>query len=85
MEASSLLLKRFQESNGGEIVGPSVQITGQQLGGAAMGEACDSFGRLNNQEHLYVVDGSLIPGSSNCMNPALTIAAVAERAMENII
>jgi len=85
VEASSLLLKRFQEANGGDIVGPSVQITGHQLGGAAMGEACDSFGRLNNQEHLYVVDGSLIPGSSTCMNPALTIAAVAERAMENII
>lgn len=85
LEASSLLLKRFQESNGGEIVGPSVQITGHQLGGAAMGKACDSFGRINNQKHLYVVDGSLIPGSSTCMNPALTIAAVAERAIENII
>ena len=34
---------------------------------------------------LYVVDGSLIPGSSTCMNPALTIAAVAERALQNII
>ena len=85
LDASSFLLDRFKDANGGEIVPPSVQITGHQLGGVAMGTASDSFGRINNQDNLYVVDGSLIPGSSTCVNPALTIASVAERAIENII
>jgi cholesterol oxidase len=34
---------------------------------------------------LYVVDGAAIPGSSGSANPALTIAANAERMMEEII
>jgi cholesterol oxidase len=85
IKASQALLERFQEANGGEIIPPSVQITGHQLGGAVMGRVCDSFGRVKGKKGLYVVDGALIPGSSTCMNPALTIAAVAERAMETIL
>ena len=85
IEASQALLDRFQKANGGQIIPPDVQITGHQLGGAAMGSVCDSFGRVNGKKGLYVVDGALIPGSSTCMNPALTIAAVAERAMETIL
>lgn len=84
-EASQALLDRFQVANGGQIIPPDVQITGHQLGGAAMGSVCDSFGRVQGKRGLYVVDGALIPGSSTCMNPALTIAAVAERAMETIL
>lgn len=83
--ASQALLDRFQQANGGEIIPPDVQITGHQLGGASMGSVCDSYGRVQGKKGLYVVDGSLIPGSSTCMNPALTIAAVAERALQNII
>jgi cholesterol oxidase len=85
ISASKALLDRFQQANGGEIIPPDVQITGHQLGGASMGSVCDSFGRVHGKQGLYVVDGSLIPGSSTCMNPALTIAAVAERALEKII
>ncbi len=85
IKASEALLERFQKANGGEIVPPDVQITGHQLGGAAMGSVCDSFGRVKGKKGLYVIDGALIPGSSTCMNPALTIAAVAERAMATII
>ena len=85
ISASQALLDRFQQANGGEIIPPDVQITGHQLGGASMGSVCDSYGRVQGKKGLYVVDGSLIPGSSTCMNPALTIAAVAERALQNII
>jgi len=85
IKASEALLERFQKANGGEIIPPDVQITGHQLGGAAMGSVCDSFGRVKGKKGLYVIDGALIPGSSTCMNPALTIAAVAERAMATIL
>jgi len=85
LEASMALLNRLKEANGGEIIPPSVKITGHQLGGATMGSVCDSFGRVSGHPGLYVVDGSLLPGSSTCMNPALTIAAVAERAMATVI
>jgi cholesterol oxidase len=55
------------------------------LGGLAMGEACDYSGQLYGYENLFVVDGSLLPGSAAGVNPALTIAANAERIMEHII
>jgi cholesterol oxidase len=32
-----------------------------------------------------VVDGALVPGNTGCANPALTIAALAERNIERII
>jgi len=34
---------------------------------------------------LYVLDGALLPGNSAACNPSMTIAAVAERALENIV
>ncbi|MEO1134965.1 MAG: GMC oxidoreductase [Cyanobacteria bacterium J06639_1] len=54
----------MNEANGGEISPVSSQITGHQLGGAAMGKVCDTLGRVKGYSHLYVVDGALIPGSS---------------------
>ena len=85
IRAATNLLERFQSANGGDIVPPAVKITGHQLGGAAMGSVCDSYGRVVGYTGLYVVDGALLPGSSTCVNPALTISAVAERAMSDII
>jgi len=40
---------------------------------------------VKGQEKLYVVDGSLVPGSGACANPSLTIAALAERNMDRIL
>ena len=55
------------------------------LGGAVLGKATDLFGRVQNHRRLYVMDGSLIPGSTACANPAFTIAAIVERNMERIV
>jgi cholesterol oxidase len=55
------------------------------LGGAPMGPVCDTFGRVHDQRGLYVVDGSLIPGSTGACNPSMTIAALAERNVETIV
>lgn len=55
------------------------------LGGAIMGRACDHYGRVNNYKRLYVNDSALIPGSTAGANPSFTVAAIAERNIENII
>ena len=60
-------------------------ITAHPLGGAVLGKACDEYGRVFGYQGLYVVDGALIPGSTACTNPSLTIAALAERCMDRII
>ncbi|MGQ0847064.1 MAG: GMC oxidoreductase [Sporichthyaceae bacterium] len=59
--------------------------TWHPLGGAAMGSVCDLSGRVLGQRGLYVLDGALIPGSTAACNPSLTIAAVAERALDDIV
>ena len=50
-----------------------------------MGKVCDTFGRVERYPGLYVVDGALIPGSTACCNPSFTIAAIAERCMDEIL
>lgn len=55
------------------------------LGGAVMGDACDDLGQLYGYQNLFVIDGSLMPGSTAASNPAFTIAANAERILESII
>jgi cholesterol oxidase len=37
------------------------------------------------QRGLYVLDGALIPGSTGACNPSMTIAAIAERATDEIL
>ena len=54
------------------------------LGGIVLGKATDNFGRLNGHENFYVVDGSLIPGTIG-VNPFVTITAIAEYCMENLL
>ncbi|MFO0684320.1 MAG: GMC oxidoreductase [Sandaracinus sp.] len=55
------------------------------LGGCVMGMATDTYGRVRGHEGLYVIDASLIPGVTPTANPSWTIAAIAERAIENVI
>ncbi|MEU6847343.1 GMC oxidoreductase [Streptomyces sp. NPDC046716] len=61
-----------------------VNSTWHPLGGASMGTVCDLEGRVRGQRGLYVLDGALIPGTTGACNPSMTIAAVAERALDAI-
>ncbi len=85
------LINRLNATNGG-VLGelftlPETKddLTYHPLGGAVMGETCDFYGRVKGYDNLYVMDGALIPGSTACANPSLTIAGLAERNIEKII
>ncbi|RUS93313.1 cholesterol oxidase [Dulcicalothrix desertica PCC 7102] len=55
------------------------------LGGATVGSVCNSYMKVKGYANLFVVDGAFIPGSTACVNPSLTIAALAERCMDNFL
>lgn len=73
--------------SGGMLVDTNLLMnsTWHSLGGANMGVVCDDAGRVKGQKGLYVVDGALIPGGTGACNPSMTIAAVAERALDRIV
>jgi cholesterol oxidase len=96
VRAMQNLAERLNMGNGGTLNGtqPTVNVTVNgvlsnftyhPLGGCVLGDATDSFGRINNYPKLYAIDGSLLPRSAGGVNPALTIAALAERNIERII
>ncbi|MBF6213901.1 GMC family oxidoreductase [Nocardia puris] len=60
-------------------------FTAHPLGGAVLGKATDGYGRVHGHPGLYVMDGAAIPGSTGTVNPSLTITALAERNIEQII
>ncbi|WAL68417.1 GMC oxidoreductase [Amycolatopsis cynarae] len=59
--------------------------TWHPLGGASMGIVCDLAGRVKGHRGLYVLDGALMPGNTAACNPSMTIAAVAERATDELL
>jgi cholesterol oxidase len=59
--------------------------TAHPLGGATIGAVCDTYGQVHGYRNLFIVDGSLIPGSTACTNPSFTIAALAERCMDRFL
>jgi cholesterol oxidase len=59
-------------------------FTYHPLGGCVLGHATDLYGRVPGHAGLYVVDGSLIPGSTG-VNPFVTITALAERNLARIV
>ena len=59
--------------------------TWHPLGGAPMGTVCDLDGRVLGQRGLYVLDGALIPGNTAACNPSMTIAALVERALDQLV
>jgi cholesterol oxidase len=59
--------------------------TWHSLGGACMNSVCDLEGRVFGQRGLYVLDGALMPGTTAACNPSMTIAAIAERALDQIV
>jgi cholesterol oxidase len=62
-----------------------VPMTWHPLGGACMETVCDLDGRVHDHPGLYVLDGALMPGTTAACNPSMTIAAIAERALDNIV
>jgi len=60
-------------------------FTSHPLGGAVIGRATDPYGRVCGYRGLYVMDGAAVPGSTGTVNPSLTISALAERNIEEII
>jgi len=60
-------------------------LTAHPLGGVVLGKSTDLYGRVKNNQGLYVLDGSLIPGTVGGANPSLSIAALAERSIATII
>ena len=59
--------------------------TWHPLGGACIGTVCDVAGRVQGQRGLYVLDGSLMPGTTAACNPSMTIAAIVERATDDLV
>lgn len=84
------MVRKLNQANGGTRAhllfhnGFGHDICYHPLGGVVLGKATNSFGRLNMHTNLYVLDGSLIPGTIG-VNPFVTITAIAEYCMEQII
>jgi len=87
------VLERLNQANGGWTTSVLTLLRNQvkddicyhPLGGCVLGKATDFYGRVHGYEGLYVNDGSMMPGASGCCNPSMTIAAIAERNIANII
>ncbi|WP_348529467.1 GMC oxidoreductase [Nocardia brasiliensis] len=70
---------------GGAPFVPEISLTAHPLGGVPIGRATDLDGRVIGCPNLYVVDGALIPGNCAAANPSLTIAGLAERALDRVL
>jgi cholesterol oxidase len=76
----------LNQANGTVLAGPTDQLnTGHPVGGAVLGAVCSNYGEVQGHPNLFVVDGSLIPGSTACANPSLTIGALAEQSMDHFL
>ncbi|MBT2385292.1 GMC oxidoreductase [Streptomyces sp. ISL-11] len=64
---------------------PGYSVTAHPVGGVVLGKATDAYGRLHGYSGLYCLDGALMPGSTAAVNPALTIAAIVERCLDEIV
>ena len=88
-EHADHFLENMNKANGGIKTaifprGRAADICYHPLGGVVSGKATDNFGRVNNYPNLYVMDGAQIPGTIG-VNPYVTITAIAEHNIENII
>ncbi|MBU6533800.1 GMC oxidoreductase [Streptomyces mayonensis] len=78
-------LDRLNEANPGSRTAFSRIGTtgGNVVGGVPLGTVTDDAGRVDGYRGLYVVDGSLLPGTG--VPPALTVAAVAARVTSTLV
>jgi cholesterol oxidase len=92
-QADSVLAERIDERVAAVAGNGSVRLdttslvpnTWHPLGGASMNVVCDLAGRVQGHRGLYVLDGALMPGNTAACNPSMTIAAVAERATDELL
>ncbi|NIF07180.1 GMC family oxidoreductase [Chryseobacterium sp. Tr-659] len=89
-ENAQYFVRKMNKANGGTRShflfnnGFGADICYHPLGGCVLGESTNEFGKLKHHENLYVLDGSLIPGTIG-VNPFVTITAIAEYCIENLI
>ena len=87
---ANYFVKKMNLANGGTRShllfknGFGANICYHPLGGCVLGESTNLFGKLKEHDNLYVMDGSLIPGTIG-VNPFMTITAIAEYCIENLI
>ncbi|WP_306323704.1 MULTISPECIES: GMC family oxidoreductase N-terminal domain-containing protein [unclassified Streptomyces] len=70
---------RMNLATGPGLDAPLSIMTSHSMGGVVLGEAADDSGQLAGHPGLFVVDSSLLPGSSGAVPPALTTTALADR------
>jgi cholesterol oxidase len=85
LAAAQRTLVVLDQSNGSLTLGINPYVSAHPLGGAVLGKACELDGQVQGHPGLYVVDGALIEGSAGLANPSFTIAALAERCMDQIL
>jgi cholesterol oxidase len=85
LSAAQQTLAVMDQSNGSMTLSFNPALSAHPLGGAVLGKACDLHGRVKRHPGLYVVDGALIEGSTGLANPSFTIAAIAERCLDDIV
>ena len=77
---------QLNQANGTSLATPpSFTNTAHPLGGAIIGRVCNTYGEVFGYQNMLVVDGAMIPGSTACVNPSLTIAALAERSLDHFL
>jgi cholesterol oxidase len=83
--AAQHTLATLDQRTGSVTLSINPAVSAHPLGGAVMGKVCDFAGRVKRHPGLYVVDGALIAGSAGLANPSFTIAALAERSLDQIL
>lgn len=89
-ENAQYFIERMNKANGGTRAhllfhnGYGHDVCYHPLGGVVLGEATASYGQLKKHQNLFVLDGSLVPGTIG-VNPFLTITALAEYCMEHLL
>jgi cholesterol oxidase len=94
LPAASEVLRRFAERTGGVAQGSlasmfGLSTTAHILGGAALGTGPENGvtgldGKVFGYDDLWVLDGSALPANLG-VNPSLTITALAEHAMSQVL
>ncbi|HAB18862.1 MAG TPA: GMC oxidoreductase [Verrucomicrobiota bacterium] len=85
LAAAQQTLSVLDQRNGSFTLSVNPYVSAHPLGGAVLGKACEFDGQVKRHPGLYVVDGALIEGSMGLANPSFTIAALAERCLNQFL